>query len=97
MLTAAARGFQSVVAIRFLFGAGEAGAWVGRCYLGFAAFLTCAPLVFASTLPVPPVANAVLLAFALASADLALGACWAVPIGLAWLAIDPTRAINSFP
>jgi len=40
-------------------------------------------LVFASTRPVPPIAKAVLLAFALASADLALGACWAVPIDIA--------------
>jgi MFS transporter, ACS family, glucarate transporter len=59
------------------------GLRVGRCYLGFAAFLTCAALVFASTLPVPAVAKAVLLALALASADLALGACWAVPIDIA--------------
>ena len=53
------------------------------CYPRLAAFLTCATLVFASTLPVPPIAKAVLLAFALASADLALGACWAVPIDIA--------------
>jgi ACS family glucarate transporter-like MFS transporter len=59
------------------------GLRVGRCYLGFTAFLTCAALVFASTLPVPPIAKAMLLAFALASADLALGACWAVPIDIA--------------
>jgi MFS transporter, ACS family, glucarate transporter len=59
------------------------GLRVGRCYLGFTAFLTCAALVFASTLPVPPIAKAVLLAFALASADLALGASWAVPIDIA--------------
>jgi ACS family glucarate transporter-like MFS transporter len=59
------------------------GLRVGRCYLGFTAFLTCAVLVFASTLPVPAVAKAVLLALALASADLALGACWAVPIDIA--------------
>jgi sugar phosphate permease len=59
------------------------GLRVGRCYLGFAAFLTCGALVFASTLPVPPIAKAMLLAFALASADLALGACWAVPIDIA--------------
>jgi MFS transporter, ACS family, glucarate transporter len=59
------------------------GLRVGRCHLGFAAFLACAALVFASTLPVPPIAKAVLLAFALASADLALGACWAVPIDIA--------------
>ena len=59
------------------------GLRVGRCYLGFAAFLTCAALVFASTFPVPSTAKAVLLAFALASADLALGACWATPIDIA--------------
>jgi MFS family permease len=59
------------------------GLRAGRCYLGFAAFLTCATLVFASTLQVPPIAKAVLLAFALGSADLALGACWAVPIDIA--------------
>ena len=59
------------------------GLRVGRCYLGFGAFLTCAALVFASTLPVPSIAKAILLAFALASADLALGACWAVPIDIA--------------
>jgi nitrate/nitrite transporter NarK len=45
--------------------------------------MTCAALVFASQLPVPAVAKAVLLALALASADLALGACWAVPIDIA--------------
>ena len=59
------------------------GLRVGRCYLGFAAFLTCAAMVFASTLPVPAIAKAVLLALALASADLALGACWAVPLDIA--------------
>jgi ACS family glucarate transporter-like MFS transporter len=59
------------------------GLRVGRCGLGFAAFLTCAALVFASTLPLPATAKAVLLALALAAADLALGACWAVPIDIA--------------
>ncbi len=59
------------------------GLRVGRCHLGFAAFMVCAALVFASTLPVPSIAKAVLLALALASADLALGACWAVPIDIA--------------
>src|SRR5206468_9585979 len=59
------------------------GLRVGRCYLGCAAFLTCAALVFASTLPLPPVARAILLAAALASADLALAACWAAPIDIA--------------
>lgn len=59
------------------------GLRVGRCYLGCAAFLTCATLVFSSTLPVPAVAKALLLALALASADPALGACWAAPIDIA--------------
>ena len=39
--------------------------------------------MFSSTLPIPAIAKAVLLALALASADLALGACWAVPIDIA--------------
>jgi MFS transporter, ACS family, glucarate transporter len=59
------------------------GLRAGRCYLGFAAFTLCGALVFGSTLPVPAVAKAVLLALALASADLALGACWAVPLDVA--------------
>jgi MFS transporter, ACS family, glucarate transporter len=59
------------------------GLRAGRCHLGFCAFFTCALLVFASTLPVPAVVKALLLAMALASADLALGACWAVPIDIA--------------
>jgi ACS family D-galactonate transporter-like MFS transporter len=59
------------------------GLRVGRCYLGCAAFFTCATLVFSATLPFPPATKAVLLAFALASADLALGACWATPIDIA--------------
>ena len=59
------------------------GLRVARCYLGFAAFFTCAALVFGSTLSAPAIAKAILLAFALASADLALGACWAAPIDIA--------------
>jgi sugar phosphate permease len=59
------------------------GLRVGRCYLGFGAFLMCASLVLASTLPLPAVTKAILLAMALASADLALGACWAAPIDIA--------------
>ena len=54
------------------------GLRVARCGLGCAAFLTCAVLVMASTFAAPPMAKALLLALALASADLALGACWAV-------------------
>ena len=56
------------------------GLRVARCGLGFASFLTCAALVAASTLAPQPVAKAVLLALALASADLAIGACWAVSL-----------------
>jgi len=59
------------------------GLRIGRCGLGCAAFLTCAGFVFTSTLELPPVTKAVLLALALASADLALGACWAVPLDVA--------------
>jgi MFS transporter, ACS family, glucarate transporter len=59
------------------------GLRAGRCYLGFGAFLMCAVLVFLSTLALPPVGKALLLAFALGSADLALGACWAVPVDIA--------------
>jgi MFS transporter, ACS family, glucarate transporter len=59
------------------------GLRAGRCYLGFTAFLTCGALVAASAAPISPILKAVLLAFALASADLALGACWAVPLDIA--------------
>ena len=59
------------------------GLRVGRCYLGSAAFLASAVLVVASTLVHSATGGAVLLAFALASADLALGACWAVPLDIA--------------
>ena len=59
------------------------GLRAGRCYLGFAAFLTCAALLLESTFVASPVLKAVLIAMALASADLALGACWAVPIDIA--------------
>ena len=59
------------------------GLRAGRCYLGFAAFLTCAVFLLESTFVASPVLKAVLIAMALASADLALGACWAVPIDIA--------------
>jgi MFS family permease len=59
------------------------GLRIGRCYLGSAAFLTCAAFVLSSTLDVSPVSKAVLLACALASADLGLSACWAVPVDVA--------------
>jgi len=59
------------------------GLRVGRCYLGFAAFLTGALFLVASTAIASSIAKAILIAFALASADLALGACWAVPLDVA--------------
>jgi MFS family permease len=59
------------------------GLRAGRCYLGFGAFLTCAAFLLESTFVDSPVLKAVLIAMALASADLALGACWAVPIDIA--------------
>jgi nitrate/nitrite transporter NarK len=59
------------------------GLRVGRCHLGCAAFLACSALVFVAALPLSAVAKAIVLALALASADLALGACWAVPLDLA--------------
>jgi ACS family glucarate transporter-like MFS transporter len=54
------------------------GLGAARCGLGFVSFFTCAALVLLSTVAPQPLAKAVLLALALASADLALGACWAV-------------------
>lgn len=59
------------------------GLRVGRCYLGCGAFLVCAALLFTSTLAPSPVAKALLLAFALAAADFALSAGWAVPLDIA--------------
>jgi MFS family permease len=56
----------------------ERGLRQARCGLGCAAFLMCAALMLASTLVSQPVAKAILLACALGSVDLALGACWAV-------------------
>jgi sugar phosphate permease len=54
------------------------GLRVARCGLGFAGFLACGCLVLASVLAAHPIAKALLLALALGSVDLALGACWAV-------------------
>jgi MFS family permease len=59
------------------------GLRIGRCYLGFAAFMLCALLLFGSTVAAGAVTKAVLLAFALASADLALSAAWAAPLDIA--------------
>jgi len=49
-----------------------------RVVLGSLSFSTCAALILASTIVTAPVSKAVLLALALASADFALSACWAV-------------------
>jgi nitrate/nitrite transporter NarK len=54
------------------------GLWAARCGMGCASFLTCGVLLVASIVATDSFAKAVLLAFALASADFALGACWAV-------------------
>jgi MFS family permease len=59
------------------------GLRIGRCYLGTFGFGTCAALLFGSTIVEAPIAKALLLAFALASADLALSAAWAVPLDVA--------------
>lgn len=59
------------------------GLRVGRCYLGCASFLVCAGLLVASTVIDSAVAKALLLACALASADFALSAAWAVPLDIA--------------
>ena len=59
------------------------GLRVGRCYLGTVSFLTCAALLLGSTFADSAVAKAVLLALALASADFALSAAWAVPLDIA--------------
>jgi sugar phosphate permease len=59
------------------------GLRVARCGLGCAAFTTTAALLFASTLAPSPTVKAILLAFALGSADLSLSACWAAPLDVA--------------
>jgi ACS family glucarate transporter-like MFS transporter len=56
----------------------DRGLRVARCWLGCGAFFAGAVLTFASTLVAQPIFKALLLAGALGSVDLALGACWAV-------------------
>jgi ACS family glucarate transporter-like MFS transporter len=56
---------------------------VARCGLGFAAFITSAGLLIATTLAPHAIAKAALLALALGSADLALSAAWAAPLDVA--------------
>jgi MFS family permease len=90
-------------------GADLAGGWLtdrlsfahglraGRCYLGCAAFGGSALLVLAAVLARSPAAKALLLAFALACADLALSACWAVclDVGARYAGVV-TGAMNTF-
>jgi len=73
------------------------GLRAGRFYLGCTAFGACALLLVGSTRAASPVAKAVLLALALAGADLALAACWAVclDIGARYAGIV-TGAMNTF-
>ena len=59
------------------------GLRVARVMLGFTAFSLCAVLILGSILVPTPVAKAMLLALALASADFALSACWAVCLDVA--------------
>ena len=54
------------------------GLRTARCTLGSLSFATCAALLIASTIVPQPIVKALLLALALASADFALSACWAV-------------------
>jgi len=87
---ALAGGFFAALPFLLAGGADLAGGWltdrltrrhglkVGRSALGFAAFSGSAVLVFASTHSEARVAKALFLALAVASADLALGAAWAV-------------------
>ena len=59
------------------------GLRTARVTLGFTAFTTCALLILGSILVPAPIAKAVLLALALASADFALSACWSVCLDVA--------------
>jgi MFS family permease len=59
------------------------GLRTARVMLGSTAFAVCAGLILASVLVAAPVTKAVLLALALASADFALSACWAVCLDVA--------------
>jgi MFS family permease len=59
------------------------GLRTARVTLGCTAFSLCAGLILGSILLTAPVAKALLLALALASADFALSACWAVCLDVA--------------
>jgi ACS family glucarate transporter-like MFS transporter len=86
----AAGGFFAALPFLLAGAANLAGGWytdhlartrglrTARCVLGSLSFATCAALLVAATIVPSPIAKAVLLALALASADFALSACWAV-------------------
>jgi MFS transporter, ACS family, glucarate transporter len=90
-----AGGFFSSLPFLLAGGANLAGGWctdtlartrglrTARVMLGSTAFLVCAALILASIFVAAPVGKAVLLALALASADFALAACWAVCLDVA--------------
>ena len=59
------------------------GLRAARVVLGFTSFSLCGLLILGSILMPAAVGKAVLLAFALASADFALSACWAVCLDIA--------------
>ena len=59
------------------------GLRVARVMLGFSAFSLCAVLILGSILAFPRRSPATMLALALASADFALSACWAVCLDVA--------------
>jgi sugar phosphate permease len=59
------------------------GLRAARVALGFTAFSLCGVFILASIVVPAPVGKAVLLALALASADFALSACWAVCLDVA--------------
>jgi ACS family glucarate transporter-like MFS transporter len=70
---------------------------IARCWLGFSSFAGSATLLFASTQANDRWTKAILIALALASADLALSACWAVclDVGRAYAGIV-TGCMNTF-
>ena len=70
---------------------------IARCWLGFSSFAGSATLLFVSTQANDRWTKAILIALALASADLALSACWAVclDVGRAYAGIV-TGCMNTF-
>ncbi len=75
----------------------SSGLKIARCRLGFFSFGGSALLLFASTQAEPRVVKALLIALALASADFALSACWAVclDVGKSYAGVV-TGCMNTF-